>query len=304
MLATIFAWCLVSFPPVRAVWNERSRKLDADPVAKKENYDDLEVMTGKKLVFTSAGDNSGWVENWTGPGQNYDVFTVYYGKDEQQFQDYKANSKYCIRGHGSKMQNFFNFVFSKRNSIIDEYDYFFLLDDDITFRNGVKDINLMFDISHEHSLDITMPSFDNKTSAISFNETIHKEDSNLLLTYTNFVELNSYLFSRKALTKFMNMYDPILLGWGCDILALCANGMERQKAYAVVHAVVATNPPVRKETGVRELEAIPFWYDRKYVWDGVSYRLGCPRAIPYKEYSSIYVQQGVERKGKKKHHRK
>mmetsp|Transcript_30672 Transcript_30672/g.42721 ORF Transcript_30672/g.42721 Transcript_30672/m.42721 type:complete len:303 (-) Transcript_30672:122-1030(-) len=301
MLLSGLLWCLLSSPPVRAVWNGQSRKLDTEPVTKQVADNNLEKITGKKLVFTSAGDNSEWVENWTGPGQNYDVFTVYYGKDEQRFQNYKANSKYCIKGHGSKMQNFFNLVFTNRNFIIDEYDYFFLLDDDITFRNGMSDINLMFDISHKHSLDITMPSFDNETSVISFNETIHKEDPKLLLTYTNFAELNSYLFSRKALTKFMNMYDPILLGWGCDILALCANGMERENAYAVVHAVVATNPPVRKETGVRELEAIPFWYDRKYVWDGVSYRLGCPRAIPYKEYSSIYVQQNVEHKQKKKH---
>jgi hypothetical protein len=84
-----------------------------------------------------------------------------------------------------------------------------------------NDINKMFHYAKKYDLLICQPAFDHK-SIISHPITKHIEK--ILLAYTNFVEVNVPLFKKEALDKLMQVYDPILIGWGIDYLALQVNG--------------------------------------------------------------------------------
>ena len=71
------------------------------------------------------------------------------------------------RRKSSKFQNF-KYFYDNNINIIQNYDRFFILDDDIRF--GVDDINNMFNISRQFYLDICAPSFSEGTAStfISF----------------------------------------------------------------------------------------------------------------------------------------
>jgi hypothetical protein len=186
------------------------------------------------LVFTSAGDNTRFHELW--PGEGYDIYVMYYGDSDENYETYTSIATYIEKRKGSKFQNFRYFYF-KYPEIISRYSRFFILDDDIVMT--ASDISRMFQISRDHSLDICQPSFSNE-SIVSHSITKHKPGC--LLQYTNFCEVNTPLFSRQALDSLMNVLDPILIGWGIDYLFIWANGIDRKDAYAVVHAVQCVNP--------------------------------------------------------------
>ena len=111
----------------------------------------------RNMLFTSAGDNTNFHKAWSGNDMNYDIYVIYYGDNEENFCKYEKNVKYIERRKGSKFQNFF-FFYNSQPDIINKYDYFFILDDDIIFRDGYQDINKMFNISSGLKLSITGPS--------------------------------------------------------------------------------------------------------------------------------------------------
>ena len=93
----------------------------------------------------------------------------------------------------------------------------------------------MFAISRIFNLDICAPSF-SENSKLSHFITIHKP--NILLTYTNFVEVNTPLFNRKALDNLMVKLNYELIGWGIDYLYIICNGICNRRSYAIIHKVV------------------------------------------------------------------
>ena len=145
------------------------------------------------FVFSSVGDNTNfnklWIPSSEDPSANYHVYVIYYGDNEEIYNEYKSQVHYIEQRKGSKFQNF-KYFYDKYPEIIEKYERFFVLDDDIEF--GIEDINKMFDISTEYNLQICGPSFTHK-SKISHRITMHKP--NTILTYTNFVEVNVPLFT-------------------------------------------------------------------------------------------------------------
>jgi len=259
--------------------------------AKKHHNGQRDVsVKGRNLVFTSAGDHSSVLSNWTGPDANFDVFLVYYGKSAAQYESYRKQFRWVTRRRGSKIQNFYEMVYKRHKEIVDASDYILLLDDDITFEGGAEDITNLFEISRFFSLSIAMPALRNG-SRISHPATRYTYRPDLILKYTNFVEISAALFSRKALKKTMELYDPKLIGWGVDYLALCANGLEKKKAYAVIHSVPAMNPSVRNVTNKRELSLLPGWNFRKRTWLGVARTNGCPKSINSRVYSEVTMEE-------------
>jgi hypothetical protein len=234
------------------------------------------------FVFSSVGDNTSFDTLWIGKNMNYEVYVIYYGDDEKNYNKYKAKVKFIEKRKGSKFQNF-KYLYERYPNIIDKYKKFFILDDDIIF--NVPDINKMFEISIEYNLDICAPSFSEK-GLISHPVTKHV--ANVLLTYTNFVEVNTPLFNKTALAKLMNVLDSKLIGWGVDMLYIWANGKDQTKSYAIIHKVQCINPYVcNKMNTVRELDKINDCDNRQNIWKTYATSIGCPHWIKAKPYSSI-----------------
>eukprot|EP00469_Lotharella_globosa_P001616 CAMPEP_0167794144 /NCGR_PEP_ID=MMETSP0111_2-20121227/13637_1 /TAXON_ID=91324 /ORGANISM="Lotharella globosa, Strain CCCM811" /LENGTH=346 /DNA_ID=CAMNT_0007687509 /DNA_START=174 /DNA_END=1214 /DNA_ORIENTATION=+ len=246
---------------------------------------------GRHLVFTSAGDNSDLLKNWIGEEANYDIFLVYYGTNETRYAEYQEACRWTTRSTGSKLQNLNSELYEKNLDILLRSDYIFVLDDDFMFRNGVSDINKMFDYTRQYNLRISMPSIDPHKSVISHWNTAHR---NISLAYTNFLEINSMLFNHHSIRSFLKMYDPSIIGWGGDFLAFCANGYYSQRSYAVIHDVVAVNPPVRRETGKRELEKIADWDKRAEFWDAYARKSGCKPMYTKKVFSVVHKTGEVD----------
>jgi len=246
----------------------------------------------KNLLYTSAGDNTRFYDAWTGNDTNYDIYVTYYGNDEKKFQKYKKSAKYIEKRKGSKFQNFLSF-YSRRPDIIKQYDFFFILDDDIVFKNNHHDINKMFNLSANLNLLISGPS---QSSLGKISHPIIRHDRKKLLSFTNFVEVNTMLFSKIAIINLMNVMSPNLIGWGIDYLAIvfnsryCAmNGIDISKAYAIIHDVECINPPDRSLYGesVRELVQIKNVNRREQIWIDYARKINIPSYWRGSEFSAI-----------------
>ena len=119
--------------------------------------------------------------------QNYDIFVIYYGNDLKKFNRYKK-FKLLKKRKGSKFQNF-RYFYHKYPHNIDNYEYFFILDDDIIFI-----IIILIQCLKWQNCILILCSILSENSIISHNLTKHKKD--ILLTYTNFIEVNTPLFNK------------------------------------------------------------------------------------------------------------
>jgi len=239
-------------------------------------------VINKNFVFSSVGDNTNFDSLWIGDNMNYDIYVIYYGNNDSIYNKYKSKVTFIEKRIGSKFQNF-KYFYEKYIEVINKYDRFFILDDDILFH--VEDINNMFNISREYNLEICGPSF-SKESKISMPITRHTP--NILLSYTNFVEVNTPLFTRTALDKLMEKLDYRLIGWGIDFLYIICNGKEKKESYAIVHKIVCENPKdINKKEGKRELQKISNCDKRRQIWEEFAEKNKMPKRLPINVYKSI-----------------
>ena len=108
-------------------------------------------------------------------------------------------------------------------------------------------------ISKKLDLKICAPSFDLQ-SKISWRVTIQQPE--YYFKYTNWVEVNTPLFTKEALKKLMDVYDEKLIGWGIDYLYIWINGLEEKNSFGIIHNISCTNPPDSAKGGKRELHKI------------------------------------------------
>jgi hypothetical protein len=228
----------------------------------------------KNFVFTSCGNNTKFHELWGNDNRNYDIYAIYYKDDPEIFDMYKNKVNYIESRKGSKFQNF-HYFYNKYPDIINKYERFFILDDDIIF--NTDDINEMFKISKEYGLWICGPSFSNDgSSKISWSHTKHEPHT--LLRYTNFIEVNVPLFNKYALTNLMKYYDPVLIGWGIDYLFMWANGEHKDK-YAIIDKIVCINPHDNKKNNKRELNNINNVNIRNEIWEQFRKKNSIPKLL-------------------------
>jgi hypothetical protein len=236
----------------------------------------------KNFVFSSVGDNTHFDSLWINNNMDYDLYVIYYGSDETIYEKYKLKVTYIEKRKGSKFQNF-KYFYVNNSNIIDKYDRFFILDDDIIF--NVNDINNMFRISRKYNLDICGPSF-SKKGKIS-HKYINTHKPNILLQYTNFVEVNTPLFNKKSLTSLMKILDYSLIGWGIDMLYIQCNGLEKEKSYAIIHKIKCINPHDHQKDNKRELAKIKNCDKREDIWKKYAKRLNFQKCFIKKKYSFI-----------------
>jgi hypothetical protein len=243
----------------------------------------------RNLVFTSAGDNTNFHNLWLNGLTIFDLYVIYYGESDSNYELYKSKVKFIERRKGSKFQNFLYF-FNKYPEIINNYDRFFIIDDDIIM-NGT-DITKLFVISEKFELKICQPSF-TKQSKISHAVTVNIKDA--YLHYTNFIEVNVPLFSKEALLTFMKYMDNKLIGWGIDFLYIFVNGCELNqplkecdKYYAVIDNITCINPFEKsKNQDKRELYNIENVHSRKQTWEQYAKSINIPISFTIKTYEII-----------------
>lgn len=239
-------------------------------------------ITNKYLVFSSVGDNTNFHNLWINNDRIFDIYVIYYGNSEINYLEYQKKVDFIEKHQGSKFQNFYYF-YQKYPEIIDKYQRFFILDDDIIITT--ENINKSFELSEKFNLEICGPSLSHD-SKISHYLTEHK--NNVILSYTNFVEVNVPLFSKEALGKFMKNYDPCLIGFGIDFLAIWSNDINKRKSYAILHCVVCKNPKDHeKKNTQREITTIKNFKTSEQIWKEHANKLGCPYRYPLKIYENL-----------------
>jgi hypothetical protein len=237
----------------------------------------------KYLIMTSAGDNTNFDKLWTNKNKNeeYDIWVVYYGDNDIIYEKYKNKVDRIWRRKGSKFQNF-NYLYKDHYNHLMNYERFFIVDDDIIM--SVDDINKLFDISKKYNLSICQPAF-KPESKIS--HPITKVQPGNILRYTNFIEVNTPVFSKEALIKFMKYYDDILIGWGIDYLYIWANGVNEKNKYAIIDSITCINPYDDVKGGTRELNKIKNHDTRAQIWYEYSKKIGAMYDWPHINYNKI-----------------
>ena len=247
---------------------------------KKDNFSNSNNKH-KNLVFTSAGNNTQFDNLWTGDNRNYDIWVVYYGIDDNKYNQYKNKVDKIWKRKGGKFPNF-NYIYNNYYKELMNYDRFYIVDDDIIM--NTDQINELFDISKQYNLSICQPAF-LPESKISHKITLVKPGN--LLRYTNFVEVNTPVFSKEALKKFMKYYDDSLIGWGIDYLYIWANGMNEKNKYAIIDKITCINPHDEVKQGKRELDNIKGVENRAQIWYNYSQKIGAPYDWEHKEYNRL-----------------
>lgn len=207
------------------------------------------------LVFTSAGDNNN-VSDWISADKNYDIWVVYYGNNKFSHQE---SVNFLMNRKGGKFPNFLE-VYREFKSIICSYKAIMISDDDMLL--GSANLSMLFNLQQKYELDILQPSFDSR-GKISHFITLTKPFSKL--RYTNFVEVNCPIFSKKALAKFMEIYYPKIICHGVDWWYVDVIG-DKKNNIAIADSVRCLNPlDVTKASG-REINSLQSDLERAELW--------------------------------------
>lgn len=244
----------------------------------------------KYLLFSSVGDNTTFFKHWVSANKNYDVAIVYYGDNNENYNKYCELVDFIESNKGSKFQNFYYYYNKHKEFLLNTYDYFFIVDDDIII--DTKNINKLFDLSNKYQFWISQPAFKHE-SKLSHNVT--KQQNNNLFRYTNFIEVNTPVISKKVLDKLMVAYDSKLIGWGIDYLFIQTLGINKEDKFAVIDSIPCINPHdnnkllfnKRKNKDNRELHLISGVHNRAETWYKIAEKKNMKKEFHGITYKSI-----------------
>ncbi len=224
----------------------------------------LDMPKSEFLVFSSMGDRAN-IKYWLKGNRNFDLWVCYYGDDGNKYID---SSDYYFKRKGGKFPNL-HYVYNNWKNEIDFYKAVFVIDDDVIL-NGTKITNL-FNILFDYKLWLIQPAF-NPLGKVSHYLTMVKPYTKF--RYTNFVEVTCPLFLKSKLDEFMNVYDPVLVGWGVDHWFINNLGSEIANKVAVIDEITCINPfDFTKNSinfrGKREIDTLQSKSKRVEVWKGV-----------------------------------
>lgn len=226
------------------------------------------------ILFTSAGDNTKFYDLWCYPDRTYDIFICYYGDgDDHKYEEY---SDIYLRRKGSKMQNFYH-VWKNNIGDIRNYKNYYIVDDDIIITT--QEINELFTLLNNLNVWVLQPSFSEKSQV---SHSITKQNKESKYRYTNFIEINTPFFTNYAITECMKVYDPILTGYGIDILFMWTLGTDEENKYVIVDYISCVNPIRIK----REIDKLEIVSTRINNWNNIQNKLKIPN-IKHKNFSII-----------------
>lgn len=156
-------------------------------------------------VISAVGKNSLHKE-WINGTCDFDLHLIVY---DNSLKDFKGDSNYISNGNGYKLRLVYQYL-QRNPSFMDEYEYFFIPDDDIFM--SALDINNLFKAMKKYDLKIAQPAL--ISSYFSWPHTL--KDNCCKLRYTNMIEMMVPCFSREALKKVILTFDANSTGWGIE----------------------------------------------------------------------------------------
>ena len=192
----------------------------------------------KFLIFSSIGDNSKhpmWIEDSN--KMLFDVALYYYG-DKPKFPYPKDNIIIAEKHKGLKFPNFREF-YLKHKSIVDSYEYVWIVDDDI--ETNTRDINMMFVTGRKYDLDFFQPSYTNDSHISWFiTRNIPRDSPDFsICKKTNFVENGVMVLKTKYLSSILNLFKLARSGWGIDFIIL---NIYYHKKIGILHNISVRHP--------------------------------------------------------------
>ena len=215
------------------------------------------------LVFSSVGDH-GNLSSWLRGRRNFDLWVTYYGESPGRFLEV---ADYYNERQGSKFQNL-SFAYRTWPHLLDRYSAILVMDDDLLI-SGTS-ISSLFEVRERYDLWALQPAFDPR-GKISW--PITRVNPYTRLRFTNFIEMACPLFRKDKLDAFMAVYDPDLVGWGCDWWFLDVMGEDLRDRVAVVDTITCVNPHDATKGG-REIDRLLPIAERRAVWERVKQKYG------------------------------
>ena len=216
------------------------------------------------LVFSSVGDQSN-LRHWLQGRRNFDLWVTYYGNHSGRYSDI---ADYYNERRGAKFQNLHH-AYQRWPELLSRYSAILVMDDDIVISGTA--ISRLFDLRERHDLWALQPAFSPR-GKVSWPITRARRTNEL--RFTNFIEMTCPLFRRDKLDDFMAVYDPELVGWGCDWWFLSTLGDDLYKRVAVVDAITCINPNDVSKLGVREIDQLSRTQERRAIWERIKARHG------------------------------
>lgn len=196
----------------------------------------INPVNKKYLLFSSVskrGDRKQAWEYWSEGERNYDIVLAYY-KDEVP----ENCVDFCFKRNDFKLPNFYYYA---TNYDISKYEAFFIVDDDILMKS--QDINKMFEIFIKNNLLAAAPSMDSDSEVHYW---FQKQNNLKKITYTNFVEIGTFILHKKTIPKLLKLFSESGSGWGTDIiLPNLIKPNERQMG--IINEVSCHHPKVTKK---------------------------------------------------------
>ena len=198
----------------------------------------------KYLVFSSVsrrGNGKQAWEYWSEGDRNYDIILAYYKDDVPE-----NCIDFCFKRDDHKIPNFYYYA---TNYDISKYEAFFIVDDDIFMKS--QDINKMFEIFTKNNLLAAAPSMDLDSDIHYW---FHKQDTSKPITYTNFIEVNTFILHHSCIPKLLPLFSESGSGWGTDIiLPHIIKPNERQMG--IINEVSCHHPKATKKKILQNLLA-------------------------------------------------
>lgn len=223
------------------------------------------VAHRRYLVFTSAGDRNA-VVSWLGPSREFDLWVVWYGKGEAPLEQM---ADYHVLRFGSKFQNL-HFCFQRWPELLERYEAVMVTDDDVQI--STAKLNELFTVRKKYDLWVLQPAF-SPWGKLSFR--INRVRRECELRFVDFVEMTCPLFRTDKLCDFLRVYDPELVGWGCDWWFMFTIGPDLRARVAIIDRIVCINPHDSwKPGGGREIDRLQSTDLRKATWERIREQRG------------------------------
>ena len=234
------------------------------------------MKKSKHLVFSSVGDNHA-LKHWTRHEKNFDLWVAHYGNKKLSEC---LDIDFVIDITGAKFPNFKYFCTYYRD-ILQQYDSIALLDDDLIISSS--EINALFAIRGAYDLWILQPAF---SLSGKISHLITQAQKNTLLRCTNFVELTCPFFKTDKLLSFMEIYDPVLVGFGIDWWYLHHLHAPKDKI-AIIDAITCINPFDTQKPEGREIDRLQSLQHRKANWRYIKKAYGLKNEGHFEQYGTI-----------------
>jgi len=163
----------------------------------------------RNLIISPIGDESmhgSWLADR--PNRTFDVLLVHYGADANYG---RSDADYYASRQGFKWE-LIDFALREFRAAVERYDYVWCPDCDI--RATTEQVNRLFDLAHEHRLQLAQPAIASGEITYQF----LRPRSGIVLRYTPFVEVMCPVLSCAALYSLQPTFQESRSGWGLDLL--------------------------------------------------------------------------------------